>query len=189
MFDPGFRLSLAGGYRFTDAIAVELETGFTYASVRPFAMDQSFHSEGNTFVVDDYFRVSISDMNLWTVPFLANVVYRIPSHSRLKPYVGIGAGGLLALAPREQTIEKTVSGYMRYTLRTFRETSTTRGDYQNSGFAFAYQARAGIEYEISPRMGLGLHYCFLGTSDLNFDDIKTEPLLTHTISLSLTYRF
>ena len=77
---PGFRGSVAGGYRFTPMLAAEVETGFLMNEVDQISFG------GSSGDVDD---VSLSH-----VPLLANVVFRFENDSPFIPFVGAGAGGV-----------------------------------------------------------------------------------------------
>ena len=68
--DPGVRVDFAGGYRFADWCAAELETGVVYAML-------NFPGD----IHRDYFQV----------PILANCLLTYP-HGKWKPFVGGGAG-------------------------------------------------------------------------------------------------
>ena len=68
--DPGVRVDFAGGYRFTDWCAGELEAGVVYAML---------NMPGD--VRRDYFQV----------PVLANFLLTYP-HGKWRPFVGGGAG-------------------------------------------------------------------------------------------------
>jgi opacity protein-like surface antigen len=68
--DPGVRVDFAGGYRFTDWCAGELETGVVYAGL-------NFPG----FSKRDYFQV----------PVLANCILTYPN-CKWKPFIGGGAG-------------------------------------------------------------------------------------------------
>lgn len=75
-FDPGVRLSLAGGYNFNEYFGTELESGFLYNSVKRVG------------------GVSDVDASLSHVPMLANLVFRCDRpDSNWVPFFGGGAGG------------------------------------------------------------------------------------------------
>lgn len=67
-FDPGARLSLGGGYRFTDWFRAGGETGFIINSI-----------DG-------------ADAAVSHVPFLAEVEFRLPNPSPIVPFIGGGPG-------------------------------------------------------------------------------------------------
>jgi opacity protein-like surface antigen len=75
-FDPGGRLSAAGGYNFNAYIGVQLETGFIFNNVK------GVSSGGDI------------DAVLSHVPMLADVVLRYDkSDCQWVPYIGAGIGG------------------------------------------------------------------------------------------------
>ena len=63
--------------------------------------------------------------------------------------------------------------------------------YDDSDLVFAYQAGAGVAYEISPTLDLGLSYRFSTSADPTFDDgvdkIDHESQ-AHNFLIGLTYR-
>ncbi len=76
-FDPGVRLDLGGGYRFSDSLAAGIETGLVANGARTVGSDEEFNS-----------------LTLFQVPILATLKYQIPLRSRFRPYLGAGAGGV-----------------------------------------------------------------------------------------------
>jgi len=160
-FDTGVRFDFAGGYKITSAFAVELEVGLAYNSVDTIS---------GSFYGDDY-DVDLSDtaldLDLYQIPMLVNLSYTIPLNSRIKPFIGVGVGGLAAIASAE--------------MYGFEEDEST--------FAFAYQAFAGVSYQISNNADIGLIYKFMGSSDLDFDSFETDGIGAHMIGLNLEWRF
>jgi OmpA-OmpF porin, OOP family len=78
--------------------------------------------------------------------FMANTYYDIPTGSRWTPYVGGGIGlGILQIAA-----------------------SSAGGSADASGDVFAYQAIAGIGYQLTDRINLGVEYRYFATTDMNF---------------------
>jgi opacity protein-like surface antigen len=77
-FDPGLRMGVAGGYRITPWLAVELESGVLFNSVN--------EVEGESI-----------DASLTQVPFMGNVVIQCNNFNRLVPFVGAGAGGVSSI--------------------------------------------------------------------------------------------
>jgi len=74
-YDPGLRISLAGGYQFCAYFSAELETGVIYNSIK------SITGSPDT------------DASVGQVPLLVNAVFHIPVGSGFVPYFGFGAGG------------------------------------------------------------------------------------------------
>jgi opacity protein-like surface antigen len=63
--------------------------------------------------------------------------------------------------------------------------------YDDSDLVFAYQAGAGVAYEISPTLDLGLSYRFSGSADPTFDDGVDKfdyESQAHNFLIGLTYR-
>ena len=74
--DPGFRAGVAGGYWFTDFLALEGEIGYVANQINSVS--------GATQVQDAW---------LMNVPFLANLKLQLPmGRCPIKPYIGAGAG-------------------------------------------------------------------------------------------------
>lgn len=163
-FDPGFRVDLVGGYNISEAVALELEVGLIY---NPF--DVKYKAYG-TFTVDDLvydswsYSDKIKDLDLWQIPILLNGVYTFQTESKLKPFLGVGVGGIFTIVDGDEW-------------------------GSDSDFTFAYQGMAGLNYELSECVDVGLAYKFLGTLDHKFDDVKTDPILSHSFLASLTWRF
>jgi opacity protein-like surface antigen len=75
--DPGVRLDVAGGYQFTEWLALELQTGLVINTAHTTSDGES----ENSFLMTQ-------------MPILANVTCRIPLRSDLHPYLGVGVGGV-----------------------------------------------------------------------------------------------
>ena len=106
---------------------------------------------------------NLNDMNLWQFPVLVNVVYTFKLDSRFKPFLGAGAGGVFTV----------IQGH-----------GSSEGD-----FTFAFQGMAGVKYELSDRVDIGVTYKFLGSLDHNFKgDAKTEGIYSHSLLAALTFR-
>lgn len=163
-FDPGFRVDLVGGYNISDAFALELEAGLLY---NPFDIKGDVY--GSIYVDSmsyGHFKDSmkIKDLDLWQIPILLNGVYTFKMDSKFKPFLGVGVGGIFTIIDGDELGSE-------------------------NDFTFAYQGMAGINYELSECVDIGLAYKFLGTLDHKFDDVKTDPILSHSFLASLTWRF
>ena len=97
-FDTGVRFDMAGGFKITDAFAVELEVGFAYNSVD--SMSGSFYGDEYDIDLSD----TALDLDLYQIPMFVNLSYTIPLNSRFKPFIGVGAGGLAAIADRKSVV-------------------------------------------------------------------------------------
>ena len=144
------RLDVAGGYEFTSWLAAELEAGLVLNGVKSIDQDGS---EDNTLVMVQ--RLA-----------MANVVLQLPVKSRLRAFVGAGAGGVFT------TLDSWIFD---------------SSEHSGHDLRFAYQAFAGVRYEFNPRMALGLEYKFMRTDDHGFEQLSGTR--NHSIALSVSVRF
>ena len=107
----------------------------------------------------------------YQVPILANVVYTKAINEKLTAYVGAGLGG----------VDTTVN------------VSDELGNFSDSSFDFAYQAKTGVKYHLTQNATVGIGYEFLGTtgSSWTFGDvpINTDGVFTHAIMASFAWAF
>lgn len=174
-FNLGIRGNAALGYDISKSFAVEFDTGVLWNSMNKVG-GTSLDSIGQSF-------------ETYTVPFLATVIYKVPTGHSWYPYVGVGAGGAAAIASYNLG---TMGGF----------TSPTFTDYN---FVFAYQAEAGLEYKFTQNFSADVAYQFLGTTDPSWNFtapagpggvppatdyyFKEKGFYTHSLVLSLTWHF
>ncbi len=119
-------------------------------------------------------------INTYTVPILVNAVYRIPIKGPLSSYLGVGGGGAVSVL-------------------SYNASSYNLGSYS---FAFAYQAKAGLEYRLMDNASIDLTYEFLGTTDPSWSFSQTvtgigttdytvneKGFFTHSVVISFTWTF
>jgi opacity protein-like surface antigen len=167
-FGSGFRGDLGIGYHINKLWSVEFNTGTLWNT-----SDFVTISGGNNYNVHG---------NNYTIPLLANVVYKIPFKNRLSAYIGAGAGGAAFICS---------------------ETSSLF-DPSDDTFVFAYQAEAGLKYSFTKNMSLDIGYKFLGTTDptWKFTAPGSPPFIpsatysftekgfyTHAIGINFTWTF
>jgi opacity protein-like surface antigen len=152
-FHAGPKFDFSLGYNLTQNIAVEVQGGFAYngaqftgSSVPPFAPD------------------------VWTVPVMANGIYKYSFNNHWQAYGGAGVGAVFS------SLGFNASGMT---------TDSTDG-------TFGYHAMAGIKCLFKDRWEAGLGYSFVGSLDHHWsqgEGITGSPTYQHAIVLSLTYNF
>ena len=148
-FDTGLRFDIASGYHFTERFGAELSVGYVFNSV-----------DGVTGVAPPGFGV---DADLFQVPVMVNLIYKVRSELPIEPFLGGGAGGVLSV---------------------FSDSTGTREE-----FAFGYQGFVGAKYRLSPRTEFTAVYKILGTTDLVFAGFETGGTLTHTFAIGVRCSF
>jgi len=136
---------------------VEFDTGFTfdaaigYAFNKYLAADFEFGYIGTDINHVSGFFVN-DDTFLYNAPFLANVTlsYPIP-RTIVTPYIGAGVGGSLTVFDTD--------GFGNNTDAVF-------GD--DTDFVFAWQAFAGLRFDLNKQMSLGVGYKYFWTEDTSF---------------------
>ena len=123
---------------------------------------------------------SLSDAQFYNVPFLANVTFSYPiPHTFLTPYIGGGVGGSDSVFdPRNMTDGANfVTG-------------------SEDDVVFAWEAYAGLRFQLSPNMSLGIGYKYFATGNPNFSyppspnfNVGFRGVETHSIMASFTVTF
>lgn len=164
-FNAGTRGDVSFGYNIINQLAVEFETGFIWNSI---------NNSGPQIISPVADRA-----DLYQVPLLANLVFKVPLRCGLTPYIGAGAGGDVS------------------TLQLTRGSFDDSFDHHRSDtdFTFAYQGMAGLKYALGWNMEVGVGYKFFGTLDHSyFGDqsdlyVHTSPTLSHSILATFTWHF
>jgi len=120
-----------------------------------------------------------SDSYIYNVPFLANVTlsYPIP-RSIVTPYIGAGVGGA--------SVDFNTDGFGN-------NNDVVYGD--ENDVVFAWQAYAGLRFQLNPRMTLGLGYKFFMTDDPSFNfppdnfTMGFKGVRTHSILFTFEWKF
>lgn len=155
---------------------VHFETGARFDVGVGYQFTDSFAAEFETGLiynaVSSSGETSINSGNvlLLQIPLFVNALYTVPTGGRLKPFVGAGVGGMFTSAESIDLV-----GYIS-------------GD---SDAVFAYQATAGIRYEITKTMDLGLAYKYTGTLEHTFDSFSAtlSGNKIHSVLFSFRVRF
>ncbi len=130
--------------------------------------------------IDNIPGYSLRSADIYNIPFLANVTFSYPiPHTILTPYIGGGAGGSDSVFnPR----------YMR---DGFTEVEGSENDV-----VFAWEAYAGVRFQLARNLSLGVGYKYFGTANPNFSyppspnfNVGFKGVETHSIMASLTVVF
>lgn len=167
-FNAGFRGNIALGYKINRSWAAEFDTGVLWNSIDSFD-GTSLSSVGASF--DNY-----------TIPLLANIVYRLPIKGPWSSYLSAGAGGAASILSYSQT-------YL-----------ATRYSWDSSTFVYGYQAKAGLQYKLSGNAFVDVAYVFFGTTDPSWSSsqnlggpadyqFKERGFYTHSLVISFTWNF
>jgi opacity protein-like surface antigen len=117
---------------------------------------------------------------LFNFPFLANVTlsYPIP-RSIVTPYIGVGVGGANSVFDTDH----------------FSDGSTTVTGSENDT-VFAWQAFAGLRFQLNSRMSLGIGYKYFATGNPTFSyppspnfDVGFQGVRTHSILFTFQMNF
>jgi len=151
-FDTGFRFDVAAGVPFSDSWSAEVETGVIYNSVRSIGGERLDSETGS--------------LDLYQVPAMLNVIYKLPVHGPLTAHVGVGVGAVYSVFWAGNVFNST------------------------EDLTFGYQGMLGLKYAIGPRWDFGLTYKCLGTTEHDLGDgIKSDGTMTHSILAAFTLHF
>lgn len=166
-YKPGFRGDVNVGYNITKLWSVELDAGALWNT--------------SDFVIASTQKYDVH-VETYTIPVLANVVYKIPLKNKLSAYIGAGAGGAFSASSFSSSL--------------FDPTDDTS--------IFVYQAELGLKYEFTKNMSLGVDYKFLGATDPTWKftvpssnviipptqySFTEKGFYTHAIGINFTWRF
>jgi len=123
-----------------------------------------------------------TDATYYNVPFLANVKLQYPNSSGFTPYVGGGVGGSSAILDADNLVVGNV--YL----------SGTEGTV-----VFAYQAFAGVRYNLNEKMSIGVEYHYFHADSPEWeadvvigtfsDKLSFAGTDTHAFSISFHLNF
>lgn len=183
--DPGVRFDVGLGFEVTNWFALEIASGLIWTGVNK--VDGTILDTSGGIIGTDL-PLSGGSGNIYNIPVMFNGQFRLPIGKNVKLLLGGGAGGIWSdanvgsiVTPLAPGLEATVDG---------------------SAWAFAYQGNAGVEWDITSNVTLGVRYAFLGTTELNYGaasfntpllvgtaDIKANALYTHSILATLKLEF
>jgi OmpA-OmpF porin, OOP family len=136
----------------------DFDTGWGVGGAGGFGFDNGLRVEGEvTYRYNDLNKISASgtsfalpDTSVSSLAFMANGYYDIPTGSKWTPYVGGGVG----LAIDHASADLSSSGGPNF--------SDTEAE-------FAYQGIAGIGYQITDAVNIGIEYRYFATMTPHYD--------------------
>jgi opacity protein-like surface antigen len=158
-FHTGARGDIDLGYNFSACSAAELEAGFMWNSIDK-AYGQSLSASGQS-------------ADIYSIPLLANFFLKIPTHTPLIPYFGVGGGGNVSIINFKDRTE------------TFNETDIEP----------AVQGEAGLRYMLCRNASIGVGYKFMATlaQRYNFnsldDHLSLAGIYIHTVFINFKVNF
>ena len=158
----------AGGFAFNRYVGLDFQVGYSWASI---------DSVGNYFV---------HNASIGNLPFLGNLTLSLPiPRTNIIPYIGGGAGGsdsIFDAHPLQETV--SAPGSQNFV------------DGSESDVVFAWQAFAGVRFQIDPNISLGVGYNFLFTGNPTFSyppgpnlNVVFRGVRTHTVMFTLQANF
>jgi opacity protein-like surface antigen len=125
----------------------EFDTGYLIGGAFGYAWEQGWRGE----LALDYRTNDIDsgkvDGDMSSLAGMVNGYYQLPIDFPVKPYVGVGIG------VANVDVDASASGM----------------NANDDDTVFAYQAMAGITYEINPAVAIGAGYVYFATEDPSFD--------------------
>lgn len=169
--DAGFAWTIAGGWRLTDHVAVEVSSGLSYNTFSHVTGTVSVNGTAGSGSID-------VGGSLIQVPVLGGVRLELPVARDFWLNLGASAGGVYLGADLDTTL--SIGGF------------TVPLTGSDGAWAFAYSATAGLEWDVTASMGIGIAYRFLGTTSATFgpaDLIGSEGIYNQNVVATLTFRF
>lgn len=170
---PGFMVNGGFGERFLPWLSGELLGGFYYGGV-----DEAKAADGQT---------RSFNASLLQVPILLNAIVHLPDRKRVVPFVGAGAGAMVSWLDIDDRVSLGDLGVVP-----LGESSTQ--------VTFAYQAFAGVRFNIRRDGALALTYRFSGAGSPNWAlkdsvtgdtaaTLKARDIFVHSLTLGFYTKF
>lgn len=170
---------VTGGGKMELDAGVSLDFGIGFKVAPWFILEGEIGFTYNN--IDAIGNWSYPNSSLTQMPIMLNAEFCLPL-GRLVPFAGIGGGGVLGSI--------TFGNYYYYYY--------SESDGWGNNFAPAAQAFAGLRYEISNDMSLGLSYRFLAVPGYNWDvewwngadfSFGVDKMFTHSICVTFNAAF
>jgi opacity protein-like surface antigen len=173
-------IGVAGGSFFSTRGQLEFDPGIRGDLSLGYNLTQSWAVELETGAVWNSMKNSGNDF--FQVPVMLKTRYQFSLNKSLKAYLGVGAGEVIGIFDG-----------------TFRDPNFHFPiPVSDAEAAFGYEAEAGIKYSLSRDLDIDLGYKFMGVNeyDWNFHrdfaytiDLHANNLFTHSVQLSMTWKF
>lgn len=167
---------------------IEYEVGIVAQGAVGYAFNQYLATELEFgFIgaeIDSVSGLFADNTYLYNMPMLANVVFSFPiPQTVVVPYVGVGAGGAVTVFDTDGFGDNSVMLFGN-----------------DSDVVFAWQAFAGLRFELNDHMSLGLGYKYFAADDASFKygsafpggpDFKLglEGVTAHSLFITFQFRF
>ncbi len=163
---------------------VEFDTGFLAGGVVGYSFNKVFRVEAEVSYRDNDLDEGTAlgssapiEGDITALAGMANVYFDFRKGKSIRPYIGGGIG-----AANLDLEFDSIAGIPF--------------SFSDSDAVFAYQAMAGVEYKITPRLSLGAEYRYFATTDPEFDDTVSGTPITleseyhsHNVLVRLRYYF
>lgn len=154
-----------GGELDADSGAIDLDDGWVVGGAGGYAFGNGVRAEGELLYMSNDLD-SVSEGEATTLGAFANIAYEFNSQNRIRPFVGAGVG--------------------------FAQVDYDDGVVDDDDIGFAYQAKAGVAYDINERMTAELAYRYLNVTDVEFGSGSASPIEgdydNQTITVGLRYK-
>ncbi|HTV61273.1 MAG TPA: outer membrane beta-barrel protein [Verrucomicrobiae bacterium] len=167
-YDTGVAANVAVGWAFNRYISADFETGYQGTQINYVPGYTQFHSD------------------VYDMPFLANVTLSCPiPRTIVVPYIGVGAGGAdtffdaHSLSDNADPALGTVYGH-------------------ENDVEFAWQAFAGLRFQLAPNVTLGAEYQYFTTADTTYSynsypppnfNVGFDGVRTHSVLFTFEWKF
>jgi opacity protein-like surface antigen len=169
--DAGVAWNIAFGWKMSDSLGIEVSSGISYNGFDYVTGTVDLNGAASTGSVG-------VDGSLLQVPILVGPRWELPVGDSLRINVGASVGAICLNGQIDSTFN---TGAGAFTL-----------DGSDTAWAFAYSATFGLDWAISPSLGAGVAYRFLGTTSAGFAEggfIEADGIYNQQVMATVTLRF
>lgn len=138
-----------GGELDADSGPIDLDDGWLVGGAGGYAFSNGVRAEGELLYMDNDLD-TVSEGDIATLGAFANIAYEFNQQGRIRPFLGAGVG--------------------------FAQVNYDDGVVDDDDIGFAYQAKAGVAYDINERMTAELAYRYLNVTDVEFGSGGASPV-------------